>query len=399
MPASTVLYTYRDLIDHLVAYSGGVGHAAQMPRVRFAIQQAYRNLVNFHNWLYLFRQRKMLFSAPYTTGTIAYDHTGGTYERMVTMTTGTVPSWVAEGHLKIGNSWYEVESRKSGSVFTLKENNNPGEDVASGTSYTIYRSRYLLDADFRRTHSPMVQAQGSTLKYVRAQDWQFLETQVSSSGTPRLWTVMGDTNIPGRLSMYLYPYPSTSIPVTMLYMRLARDMKLDGTQTSETAGTVSWTAGSTTLTGSGTSFSAKHVGAVIRAGTSAESPDGIEGANPYQEQLVISSVASATSATLLTEPATSVSGVKYCISDPADVSQHMLDALFRGCEVQLAIGNKDRAALGTLSAAYEDAIRRALGADNIDVTEIGNTESRRGETVEMTPYTTALNTQSGDLEV
>ena len=399
MAISTILYTYKDLIDHLVNYSGGVGHAATLPRIKFAVQQAYRNLVNYHEWKYLYRNLVILTNAPYDTGTVAYDHTGGTYERQLTLTTGTWPTWAEQGHVRIDGEFYEVESRKSSSVVTLRENSNPGQDVASGETYTLYQSRYTLPADFRKTYSGVLQSQAGPLRYVPPDQWHFDERYFHSQGTVQTWTVMGSPNDPGRMSLYFAPYPGTATTIAFLYQRLSRPMKYDGTGSAESTGTISWSASGTAITGSGTSFTSAQIGSVIRAGSASVAPDGIEGANPYSEQGIILSVASGTSATLQSASTAAVSGVKFTISDPVDIPQHMLDALFRGCELQLGVGGRNSPATSTLASIYEDALRRALANDNMSLQSMASGSVGLNHEVYMSPATSAIETSSGNLEV
>jgi len=283
-----------------------------------------------------------------------------------------LPTWAAQGYLQIATQWYEIERRISGTVFTLRENSNPGSDVASGTSYTMFRSRYVLPTDYRQGYSPVLKSLSGALQYVEPNDWHYYTRQWTTGGVPSRWTVFTEPNDQGRLSLYVFPYSSAASEATLLYQRQARPLKLDGTGTAETVGTIAWTAGSTTVTGTSTTFSnGLHAGAIIRAGTSANAPDGTEGPYPYGEQLVIQSVASATSLTVVNAPTTTVSGVKYNISDPVDITQTMMDALVRGCEQQLGFGMQENRQAAMQQQLYEDALRRALGADNFQLPDTG----------------------------
>jgi hypothetical protein len=81
----------------------------------------------------------------YTTGTIVYDHAGGTPDRKVTLTGGTWPLWAASGVITISGVDYTVDARTSGTVITLESDSNPGEDITDATSYS------LVDGVFQMT--------------------------------------------------------------------------------------------------------------------------------------------------------------------------------------------------------------------------------------------------------
>jgi hypothetical protein len=81
----------------------------------------------------------------YSTGTIAYDHTGGTFERMVTLTGGSFPTLLAtNGAIQIAGTWYTIAAWVNGTTLQLNSGagNNPGADVAGGTSYVANADPY-----------------------------------------------------------------------------------------------------------------------------------------------------------------------------------------------------------------------------------------------------------------
>ena len=78
------------MIDHAFDYLGG-NPSEQVKRdcVR-ATLEAYRDLANCFNWSYLYTHSRVYTSGSFdgsqVGATIAYDLTGGQYERMVTLT-------------------------------------------------------------------------------------------------------------------------------------------------------------------------------------------------------------------------------------------------------------------------------------------------------------------------
>ena len=101
-----------------------------------------------HDWSFLYKQDSISTEAPYSTGTIAFDYTGGTHELQVTLSGGTWPSWAIEGEIEISGTDYGVATRVSDTVILLASNNNPGEDVAASTSYSLHKDDYDLPDDF-----------------------------------------------------------------------------------------------------------------------------------------------------------------------------------------------------------------------------------------------------------
>ena len=101
-----------------------------------------------HDWSFLYTQDSISIEAPYSTGTIAFDYTGGTHELQVTLSGGTWPAWAIEGEIEISGVDYGVATRISDTVILLDSNNNPGEDVAASTSYSLHKDDYNLPDDF-----------------------------------------------------------------------------------------------------------------------------------------------------------------------------------------------------------------------------------------------------------
>jgi hypothetical protein len=144
---SLPLTTYKDLIDHLTDWCGANPGAEVQRDARRSILSGLRELMTAHRWSYYYQRGRLATVEPYDTGTIAYDHTGGASERMVTLTDGTWPSWAAFGSVVIDDVTYDVATRVSDSVITLTSTSNPGEDVAAETEYTLLRDTYPLAAD------------------------------------------------------------------------------------------------------------------------------------------------------------------------------------------------------------------------------------------------------------
>jgi hypothetical protein len=138
--------TFQDVIDHGFDYLGGTP-SEQVHRdcVRAALE-AYRDLANCFNWSDLYTHSRVYTSGSFDGSqsdcTIQYQGTGGTYDRMVTLSGGVWPDWAAEGtYLRlastddyvggatVGYVAYRVAERKSATVITLNETLCPDTDI------------------------------------------------------------------------------------------------------------------------------------------------------------------------------------------------------------------------------------------------------------------------------
>lgn len=368
--ASVTLLTYYDLVSHLMNYTRGGGMDAEQSDYRDAIQFAFRDLVQGREWRYLVSEYRVALDAPYSTGTVAYDYTGGTYERMLTLTTGTWPTWAALGRITIANITYDVEARKSSSVITLAAANSPVADIASGTSYALYHNVYSLPIDFRSIYEPLSESSYGIMQYLEPDQWQHLElVDPSSSGSPIFWTIMGDPNFLGQMAIVVQPNASTSQGIRFLYQREPRPLRYTGYDANDYVGTVSGTVGGTTVTGTSTAFADRHVGSVIRftqstATDSTKYPTGTGGLNPFTEQKVITARSSATSITVDSALEETYTSKPYTISDPIDLYPAMVNALLCCAEYRLSsLRNRDD--VGQREVAYRKERMRAANADSM----------------------------------
>lgn len=297
--SSRNILTFSDVIEALVTrYQGGATDPDQRD-IRQAVLDGYDDVHHAAEWTFLYAPLQIALHAPQTSSTIEYDHTGGAYERMVTLAAGSWPDWAAYGTLKIGNALYQVATRESATQLTLREDSNPGTDVTAGTSYTLYQSSYPLPADFFRVRDVYVVGDSTRLSYVSPIEWFRQENQVIGSGSPSHFTIMGSQDDSAALALRVFPYPDAADTLTGLYQRRPRPLYYSGNETEATAGTVSGTAGSVSVTGATSAFAAEMVGSVIRfSRNTTVVPTSRAGLNPFREQKVIKAVGSTTALTL-----------------------------------------------------------------------------------------------------
>lgn len=362
--ASSGLFTYQDLLDHLSNFLGGDPTSDALRDCRAAIQLAMLEVANAHAWTVFYDRGRISTVAPQNTGTVDFDFTGGTYERMLTLTGATWPAWVELGLIVLNQVPYEVDSLKSSGVLTLTPLSNPGADVTAST-YTLLRDRYPLPADLIAIDRLVDLSSSTDPQFVHPRTWlQYSQTLTFQPGTPRYYSVMGDADYLGDRTLRFAPAPALAYNYDFVYRRRPRPLLVD----KYTEGTVSVTAGSATVTGVGTTWLSKHVGSTLRLGADAAiEPTGLMGISPYAAERTVMTVDSATSITVDANFADTFSGVRYVLSDPVDIEAGiMLECLVRCTEKQLATSRRMKT-LGDAVKLYQEALERAKAADAVSM--------------------------------
>jgi len=178
------------------------------------------------------------------------------------------------------------------------------------------------------------------------------------SGFPLHWTIIKDPDSSG-WAVKLIGYPIKQETIDFTYRRKARALRWSGHEANARAGTVS-RASSGVVTGASTAFASSMVGSVLRLGSWSDSPGPIESMTPYSSESKITAVSSTTSLTTdSTVPIPPL--VKYLITDPIDVPQHMNNVILSGAEYWLARirNNKPDNAF----AMYQRDLRLAMEGD------------------------------------
>jgi hypothetical protein len=363
------ILTYSDALSYLKDYCGVDSDPATARMAYYAVRAALNRLGRNNPWSYYLRRLPLVTVASYSTGTIAYTNS----TRTVTLTTGTWPSWAARGTLIIDDIHYPVYSRTSDSVIILSQEANPGEDIAAGESYEIYRDAYPLPVDFISLESPLIRVEENRpIAFVppdlfneyRASNNEPSDPLICTVTRDRPWIGPNDVDIAlPRMAVLFKPPPDSAERYEAFYRFRPREMLIPAG--SYTTGTV--TESGATVTGVGTAFTSDMVGAVIRFGTSSTLPGGVQSADKYQYQRIVTARASATSITIDSEISGGIAtGVKYEISDPLDVEPGaMWEAFLRLCECELDIVRHkgDIRSMQFAETRAKDAIKEARAAD------------------------------------
>lgn len=358
------IITFEDLMSHLIRGEMSGSRTKGLEWVKEAVVSAYDAVCFRHRWDYYKKEYRIQINAPYSTGTIAYDHTGGASERMVTLTTGTWPSWAQYGRLRISNLIHDVATRESDTVLTLDSIVNPGADIASGTSYEIYRSVYPLPEDFLGLGAIEMESSQWMTWYISPDEWLRRERFIRSSGSPVCWTIMQNPDKTTDFAVFLDPPPDSAQPFSFIYRRRPRKIRWSGIEQQARNYTLSGSAGAATVTTS-TALPSSMVGSILRISgdilDSSQPPTGLAGSNPFEEQHRIKSISSTTvtfDGTTLDN--TYSSGTAFLVSDPIDASFSMIDAIKAEARAKLAEFSGDVEAIKVHREIANGDIRTAM---------------------------------------
>lgn len=330
------MLTFCDAFDTLSALCQGYGVSASSDVFKRCVLDAYNEIIAMHDWSYLFRNGRIQLHAPQTTGTVAFDLTGGTYERQLTLTGATWPTWAEDAAVRFDDIVCDIESRKSDTVVTLDATMSPGADVSS-TTYELYPRWYRLPSDCVSISRPHGETSWAIGECISMEDMLSLDRYDYVSGDIEHYAVGPAPDLYGQMALYVHPASDADKTLDFLYKRRPRDLRYSGKESACYAGTIEVSAGSAVVAGSGTAFDASMVGSIFRIGSSAtNAPTGVEGLYPWVEERCIISVTSATTLTLDAAVTTTRSGVKYTVSDPIDLDIALHNAFQRLCERNLA---------------------------------------------------------------
>jgi hypothetical protein len=329
-------HTAYDLMERLLSWLGGDTQRVTHRDIKRAIEDAYREFPGLHDWQFLNAVGRVNINAAQTLGTVAYDHTGGSYERLLTITGATWPSWAQRGYIRVGEVTYNVETRIDDTRLTLTDAFNPGADLAAGTSYMIGQDIYELPADFLKSDRAQTEEFWGGMYFVPTREWmQERRHDDGNIGVPRRYTFLGDPRGTGGLVLAVAPTPDLDSSLDFVYRRKMRDLRVWDSST----GTASVVASSTVITlADGGTFKAWMKGSVVRLAYTADPPDGPDSPESPALERTITEILSSTTAQLDESADETISGVGYRISDVLDCEdESMFNALVFGARKHLAI--------------------------------------------------------------
>lgn len=363
---SQPLLTLWDVQDYVLDQVVGGDYSPRNRRLAIdAIREAYEEIPARRDWRYYYRPVTIQTVASQTTGTIVYDYTGGTYERMVTLTGTTWPTDVVKYGLYVAGIRYTVDAYKTSAVITLAEQDAPAADIAS-SAYVLTRDSYELPDGIRKLlYLHDTNAPGRMLPCVEPSDIEQEQRVMRAASQPLMYACYRG-EYASDLAVHFAPSPSTVRTYQGLALWRPRPLKI----LEYSIGTVATTTDSTTVTGTSTVFTSDMDGGVIRFSKTADAslPTDIQGEidknrlNPYAMQRIIRTKASGTSLLLEQAADTTLSGSGYRISSRIDIEPgSMRNAFLRCCEARFA--TQDRKGAAEREARYEKMLAFAMYAD------------------------------------
>jgi len=389
MPTTSArLFTFADAIEHVIdVFDTDRGRRPQR-NARRAVLNAYRDFPNWHEWSYYARRGQIVTSAPYTTGTVAYDDATNT----VTLTGGTWPSWAEYGEILLtsdsdtGIARYKVDRVVTTTTLTLSPYTQPGADLASQT-FTLYRSLYPLPEPFIRCGPVVEIASSHWLTHVSPSEMLDRLSGNYQPQRPNMYTfrTSGLDEFGGRPQIEFGPPPAESRTYDFSYQAQTRPLFITGSAVTAT------TVGRALTVSSG--LKAQMEGSVIRFAETDDQPTSRIGegdssnANlffPYLDQAVIQTYTSSTTGIMSEAFASDYTAQSAYISDLIDIeSGPMLTAFLRcvECEYVMSQYSTKEDQVRQRIAQRQQALVNAIGWDskNMDISQ----EDRR-------PYFTRL---------
>ena len=361
------MLTFSDAVEYLQQFTGGAALDVSQADIRAAVLDAYERVSQEKVWQYHLMPWRLHMQAPYSTGTITYTNS----TRTCTISGGSWPSWAVFGRIKIGNIFSTIESVSSADAI-LSEANNPGEDVAAGTSFTLYRVRYPLPADFRAMHSLMDENRTWEQRYLNPHEWLRIERHLTQGTNRFAWTITGDPDTYSGYSIRVSGYSGSHETMDFVLLRHPRALVYSGYDPDvDHPGTVD-DFGGITLTGGSTAWEAAMVGSLIRIGrgdlVTSPAPTGRRGLNPYIAQAVILTHASATEITV--DTSLGLTGPLRClVTDPVDLPRELGLSFLKCCQYQL-LANRQHKDADKYWARYAAELQVALENQSLVLREM-----------------------------
>jgi len=366
--ASPFLMVYKDAIESLVDFVDGLSEETGQRRARGAIHSAYREISSLRKWKYLQTHGRITLASAFTTGTLTY-----VASTKVATFTSALPSWARYGHLKITGRIpvYKILEPLTGTTAQLESRFAPSTDISTATTFVLYRSTYTLPADMVAMEEISDETRYWFSGYVSPTEWMTMERNGLRNIRPYAWTIMGANDLIGSMQFCVHGYPTAEETIDFIYTRRPRALNLDGftRYSSQSGATATATDSTVTLSAN---VDTDVIGAVFRMGQSGITlpPESVNSANRYVYQRMITARPSATTLTVDSAVPSATVGTQFCISDPVDLPEYLIDAFLRACEYHILL-KTDPARANAAAKVLYDAKRTALARDNMEPTPRG----------------------------
>lgn len=362
----------KDMQDLLTRYLGNKVADENLIKVRMSINDALKELWGEHTWSWYQGQTVMQFDAPYETGTITFVYS----TLRLTLTGGTWPTWAVYGTIRVGTKYARITKRISDTVVEIESGTSFIADIASATSFKLYRSEYPIAANIRKMSYLYVQESGyRSMRYVPPSEYRSI-IPGALGNSPAFYTVQRDRQVLGGLVLVVWPFPNRAYTIRYSYIRLPYDVSVWG----ESTGKIACTADGNSVTGTGTAFESLHAECLLRVGRDALNvPTPRYGQYPYSHETRITDVASTTSLTVEPVHEFTRSNAKYLISNLVDIDEPIMRSAFtQQCFFELAKHEKmDDKSVAVIDKQRSMALQQAKSKNtaNPEITYAGSFNS------------------------
>lgn len=198
--SSLMGYTRRVMMD----YDGSKADAIILE----VINDSAEYLSMIKQWPYYHERGVIDLLDAYATGTVSISNASPT----LTLSSGTWPTWAADGEVFLDDTWVEVLTRDSATQLTLVE--NWGQDAVSAGTYTIAQMRYALPTDCARTSDMMLGKNWPYPPEAVSPAWieSLKDAYQNGEANTRYWAI--EKNY-----ITVWPWPTEKRRVNLLYFR------------------------------------------------------------------------------------------------------------------------------------------------------------------------------------
>ncbi len=306
------VFTLHDLV-HRLSLRAGVDMSPRYTAILVrAIQDAIRSLPSKNDWAYFKRQTRLTTSTAINP-TVTYDHTGGAYEKMLTITSDhTWPADASLGEIVVEQRTYRIKERISTTVVTLEDDFSLQEDFTGDVWWQ--RANYQFTRDITRIHSIRNLTVGRELAFLPSQSFIDQSWNSYGRGSVSYFTWQNSGSRFGSSEICLWPTPNAKeiIEVTAtVNPQVPKTFLESGTEAV-------LSVGSRSLTVADATFTKKLIGSVVRLSRNSAPPINNEMDN-WDFQAFITNVPNATTLTLSEALGDETIGGGYAISSGADI--------------------------------------------------------------------------------
>lgn len=353
--AAMEIFTLHDLVHRLSLRASASASPRMNALFARAIQDAIRGLPGKNNWKYFKRQTRLNTTASEDL-TVEYDHTGGTYERMLTATSGSFPDDAQYGCIRRGLATYRILQLINNTTATLEADFSPADDFTDDVQWS--RSSYIFPREFSKVHQVHNTTNNIPLACVSTQELMAGSYNGWGLGSATHFSFQNRGGYFGATEFVILPTPLTSetIEVTATVSPLIPKI-------NEISGSgASVVSGSYEVTVPGASFDERCVGCIFRLGLDATPPINLDSANWSFQAFIISVTSS--SVLVLSEAAPEDATRGYCISSPIDAEASTMLEYIEDEAYHQYTKNHDHKSFMTARGVAADSLRAAICRDN-----------------------------------